>query len=61
MTKHSDPRTGETTYRLTNLNRAEPERSLFEVPGDYAIRTVAEEKRILEEKRVRSSKPEEQQ
>jgi hypothetical protein len=32
MTRHSDPRTGETTYRLTNISRTEPAKSLFEVP-----------------------------
>ncbi|MCI0487615.1 MAG: hypothetical protein L0229_13570 [Blastocatellia bacterium] len=37
MTRHSDPRSGENTYRLTNINRNEPARSLFEVPGDYTI------------------------
>jgi hypothetical protein len=36
-TKHSDPRSGETTYRLTNIIRAEQDRSLFEVPPDYTI------------------------
>jgi len=37
MTKHSDPRFGETTYRLTNINRSEPAHELFEVPGDYKV------------------------
>ncbi len=36
-TKHSDPRSGETTYRLTNVIQGEPHRSLFEVPSDYAL------------------------
>lgn len=36
-TKHQDPRSGETVYRLTNINRGEPDRSLFEVPSDYRI------------------------
>jgi TonB family protein len=38
MTKHSDPRFGETSYRLTNINRGEPARTLFEVPSDYAVK-----------------------
>ena len=38
MTKHSDPRTGETTYRLTNIVQTEPARSLFEVPADYTLK-----------------------
>jgi TonB family protein len=37
MTKHSDPRFGETTYRLTNINRSEPAHELFEVPADYKV------------------------
>lgn len=38
MTKHSDPRTGESTYRMRNINRSEPYASLFQVPADYTIR-----------------------
>jgi hypothetical protein len=37
MSKRVDPRSGETTYKLTNLSRGEPDRSLFEVPGDYKV------------------------
>ena len=37
MTRHTDPRFGETTYRLTNINRAEQPKSLFEVPTDYTV------------------------
>ncbi|HEY6402192.1 MAG TPA: hypothetical protein VI479_12325 [Blastocatellia bacterium] len=37
LSKHNDPRFGETVYRLTNINRAEPSQSLFEVPSDYKI------------------------
>jgi hypothetical protein len=40
MTRHSDPRSGETVFRLTNINRSEPARTLFEVPSDYTIREV---------------------
>ncbi len=35
MSKNSDPRFGEQTYRLTNIVRSEPDPSLFEVPSDY--------------------------
>ncbi|HEX8264807.1 MAG TPA: hypothetical protein VF596_05245 [Pyrinomonadaceae bacterium] len=35
--KHSDPRFGEQTYRMTNINRSEPDRSLFTLPSDYKI------------------------
>ncbi len=41
MTKHSDPRSGETLYRLRNVLRAEPDPSLFAVPADYTIRDAA--------------------
>jgi hypothetical protein len=37
-TRHSDPRSGETTYRLANIVRAEQDRSLFEVPPDYTLK-----------------------
>ncbi|MBO0722831.1 MAG: hypothetical protein J2P41_18545 [Blastocatellia bacterium] len=39
MSKHSDPRSGETTYRLTNINRSEPDHALFEVPPDYTVKS----------------------
>lgn len=38
MTKNSDPRSGETTFRLTNINRNEPDPSLFQVPADYTVK-----------------------
>jgi hypothetical protein len=38
MTRHADPRFGETVYRLTNISRDEPAKSLFEVPGDYTVK-----------------------
>jgi hypothetical protein len=37
LSRRSDPRTGETVTRYTNINRAEPAHSLFEVPADYKI------------------------
>jgi hypothetical protein len=40
--KQSDPRFGVTTYEVTKLDRANPARSLFEVPRDYQIRKVPE-------------------
>ena len=35
LTKHNDPRSGETTYTLSHIVRSEPDRSLFEIPADY--------------------------
>jgi TonB family protein len=37
MSRQIDPRFGETVYRLTNIDRSEPDKSLFEVPGDYTV------------------------
>jgi hypothetical protein len=37
MTRHSDPRNGETVYRLRSILRAEPDQNLFTVPPDYTI------------------------
>lgn len=39
MTRHSDPRFGETVYRLTNIDRSEPPANLFEVPADYTLKS----------------------
>ena len=36
--KTSDPRVGETIYRLANLKRDEPSAELFKVPADYRTR-----------------------
>ncbi len=41
QSRNYDPRFGEQTYRLTNINRSEPDRSLFSVPADYKIETGA--------------------
>ena len=39
MSKHSDPRFGEQTYRLTNIIRSEPDPSLFSLPTGYRLIT----------------------
>ena len=39
MTRHSDPRTGETSFALKNINRSSPPPNLFEVPADYTVKT----------------------
>jgi hypothetical protein len=41
---HSDPRFGDTTYTLTNIQRTEPAAALFAVPSDYAIEQGHREK-----------------
>lgn len=37
LSKRSDPRSGDTVTRMTNINRAEPAHVLFEPPVDYKI------------------------
>ena len=37
LTRHSDPRFGETVYQLTRIARGEQDRALFEVPKDYKV------------------------
>lgn len=39
LTTHNDPRSGEIVYKLTNISRANPQKSLFEVPSDYTIQS----------------------
>jgi len=39
--KTSDPRFGDTTYRLSNVRRAEPAAYLFQVPPDYKVEELA--------------------
>ena len=38
MTKVSDPRTGTSTTELTNINRSQPDPSLFQIPADYTVK-----------------------
>jgi hypothetical protein len=40
MSKHSDPRFGETVYQLTGIQRAEPDHSLFEIPSGYTVKNM---------------------
>jgi hypothetical protein len=49
LTRHSDPRSGDSTYRLLGIVRAEPDASLFQVPSDYTVRETG----IRQERRER--------
>ena len=40
MTRHSDPRSGETTFQLTNIQLVEPPPNLFEIPADYSLQSA---------------------
>ena len=37
LSKRSDPRIGQMTYALSNIQRTEPNTALFQVPSDYTI------------------------
>jgi hypothetical protein len=37
MSKHSDPRTGDESFRVTNISRGEPAAYLFQLPTGYQI------------------------
>lgn len=51
MSKHSDPRSGESVYRLAGVKRDEPAAALFMVPSDYTIKDrAADITRIIEKK-----------
>jgi hypothetical protein len=57
MSKHTDPRMGEHTYRLTNLTLGEPARTLFEVPADYTIKeTIPGDLKFKIERELQESK-----
>jgi len=38
LSKRNDPRFGESTYRVTNISRSEPDAQLFQVPSEYTIK-----------------------
>ena len=52
MSRHSDPRFGETTYRLTNVSRSEPSPQLFEIPADFTVVDPANRNMLIERKIV---------
>ena len=37
LAKHTDPRMGQSTYSLQNIQRAAPSATLFQVPSDYTV------------------------
>ncbi len=40
MSRHKDPRFGETIYQLTEIQRVEPDHSLFVIPAGYSVKNV---------------------
>ncbi|MBK5295276.1 MAG: hypothetical protein JJE04_26815 [Acidobacteriia bacterium] len=41
MMRTTDPQHGETMFRLSGINRAEPDRTLFQVPAGYTVKDGA--------------------
>ncbi len=37
FSRRSDPRNGESIYRMTDIKRSEPDAALFRVPGGYSV------------------------
>ena len=52
MSRHVDPRFGETTYRLTNITRAEPSPQLFQIPADFTIVDPAANHNVVIERKI---------
>lgn len=52
MTKHSDPRFGTTLYQLRNINRQEPDKSLFQIPAGYKVEDAPTGDRVFIKKKV---------
>lgn len=42
LAKRNDLRMGQSTYAVTNIQRAEPPASLFQVPSDYTVKDAAD-------------------
>jgi hypothetical protein len=40
LSKRNDPRFGETVYKLTDIKRAEPDPTLFQVPANFSIKNL---------------------
>lgn len=46
LAKRNDPRSGQSTYTVSNIQRTEPAASLFQVPSDYTVRDAAQGHRV---------------
>jgi hypothetical protein len=55
--KRTDPRLGETTYRLTGISRNEPDHALFEVPAGFTVKDGPPEMNFRYERRMDSTTP----
>ena len=46
LAKRNDPRAGQSTYTVSNIQRTDPAASLFQVPSDYAVQDAAQGRRV---------------
>jgi hypothetical protein len=60
MVKWFDPRSGESTQRLTNIYRGEPDASLFQPPSDYTIREPEIPRALIKRLREKNREPKDQ-
>ena len=51
MTKRTDPRSGEETFRLSNLHRGEPGAGLFMLPPGYQLRDASFRVNVVPDKK----------
>ncbi len=54
MSRRNDPRTGETVYRLTNINLSEPAAALFQPPAGFEVKdaSTGDKKVVIVDKKV---------
>jgi hypothetical protein len=52
QSRHSDPRVGETIYRLTNIVLAEPDASLFQVPAGVTVEEQKDRQNVIRMKKI---------
>ena len=52
MSRQSDPRFGETTYRLTNLTRGDPSPELFEIPPDFKVIDAGANRDVIFQRKI---------
>lgn len=58
--RHYDPRFGEQIYRLVNINRSEPDPSLFVPPADYNVVSEQTTNKIKVNQTYNAAKPKQQ-
>ena len=61
MSRHTDPQVGETVYRLTNIQRVQPDPALFTIPSNYKMEDAESEmktiiKRMMETETKKATK-----